>query len=104
MPAARAAWMPGTESSTTTQSKGCTSMAMAACRKRSGNGFPRGTWLELKMRPSNRSHRPVRPSVKRIFSGEPELATQVAIPAACSASTASFTPATGISGASRKLR
>ena len=25
-------------------------------------------WLELKMRPSNRSHSPVRPSVKRIFS------------------------------------
>ena len=83
MPAERAACTPGTESSTTTQSKGCTFMLMAACRKRSGNGFPRGTWLALKMRPSNRSHRPVRPSVKRIFSGEPELATQVSRPAFC---------------------
>ena len=64
MPASRAACTPGTESSTTTQSNGCSFIAIAACRKRSGNGLPRGTWLELKMRPSNRSHRPVRPSVK----------------------------------------
>ena len=52
MPAERAAWMPGSESSTTVQAKGCSFMRSAACRKRSGNGLPRGTSEALKMRPS----------------------------------------------------
>ena len=35
----------------------------AACRKRSGAGLPRATSSALKIRPANRSYRPVNPSV-----------------------------------------
>src|SRR5690349_3072511 len=101
MPAALAACTPGTESSTTMLSNGCSFIAIAACRKRSGNGLPRGTWLELKMRPSKRASRPVTPSDTSILSKPPELATQVATPAASSASIASWMPGTGCRGASR---
>ena len=47
IPALRAALTPLALSSTTTQSFGANPMAFAACRNRSGAGFPRATMVEL---------------------------------------------------------
>ena len=97
MPAERAAWRPGRESSTTVQAKGCSFMLKRRVQEEIGERLSaRHLAEELKMRPSKRDHRPVMPSVTRILSRPPELATQVATPAASMASIASTTPGTGL--------
>ena len=92
IPAARAASIPSGVSSTTAQSLGATPIAFAACRKRSGAGFPRSTSAALNILPSNLSKRPAAPSVIRIFSSGPLEATQTAT---VTRSSASATPVTG---------
>jgi hypothetical protein len=108
MPAASPASTPAGESSTTAHDAGSQPMLAAAWRKRSGAGLPCSTSVALKIRPSpvradevgcvKRSSRPVRPSVKRIFSCDALEATQVGRSIASSAST---TPGTGASSVSK---
>ena len=82
-----AASTPAGESSTTAQSAGSQPIDAAACRNRSGAGLPCSTSVALKIRPSKRSHSPVCPSVKRIFSIEALDATQLGSVIASSAAT-----------------
>ena len=49
----------------------------AACSKRSGAGFPRGTSVALKIRPAKRSYNPTSVSENLIFSCVPLDATHV---------------------------
>ena len=68
---------PGTESSTTMQSNGCTFIVDRGVKEEIGKRLATRHLARAEDAAVEQSHRPVRPRVKRIFSGEPELATQV---------------------------
>ena len=88
-------------SSTTAQRAGSAPSVAAAWRNRSGAGLPFATSAALKIRPSKRPSRPVRPSVYRRRSWVLLEATQVGVAIRSSAST---TPSTGASSASSASR
>src|SRR5687768_697883 len=91
MPAAWAARIPGRLSSMTAQADGGTPRLAAACRNRSGAGFPFWTSVALKILPSNREYRPVRPRTRRRWSWSLLDATHASVSIW---SSASITPST----------
>ena len=80
MPASLAALRPGAESSITQQARGETPIQVAACRKRSGKGFPLATSSLLYMLPSKKDNNPAEVSDVRIFWCVPLEATQTFLP------------------------